>query len=293
MDKKQRKLIEKTIRGEVDILDERLIKLNQIEKTLEPLGGLLNIEQKDMPLYFTSDVRWMSDLEKYYKDDVFYNQYFIETLKNLIYADRLYTAGCLLKFSDLLDAIREYTNHSISPLSNQLRYQQIKEIGEDALLCNITFTALKLQIYSICDNLTDVWGRKITEYCTNNGNSIIKELVEEEYQTKAKINTQTIIEHMSMQELSLLRQKIRTGEKFFIYRGFAIKETDKVRRGMKTDGDLYFLQDSGTGLSYTLDENVAVFFAHRSICGAHSSIRSRYYIPHKLHMCRMISIWKY
>lgn len=281
MDKNQRKLIEKEIREEVDSLDERLIKLNQIMNILEPLGGLNNIEPIDMHKYFTSDARWMDIMEPYYRDDVIYNKYFIGKLKNLIYADKLYTAGCLLKFSDLLDAIEEYTIYSISPLSNQLRYQQIKAIDEDALLGNITLTALKLMIYSICDNLTDTWGREITEYCTNNDNNVIKELVEEEYQTKSKINTQSVAEHMSMQELSLLRQKIRTGEKFFIYRGFAIKETDKVRRGMKTDGDLYYLQDSGTGLSYTLDESVAVFFAHRSICSSHSSVRSRYYIPTK------------
>ena len=125
-------------------------------------------------------------------------------------------------------------------------------------------TALKLKTYSICDNLKDEWGNKIARYCTDNKNSIITKLVEEEYKYKSSVNNLNIVEHLSLQELSFLKAKLDTGEKFIIYRGFAIEEKDSVRRGIKTSGDEYYMQNAGTGLSYSLNKNIAYYFACRS-----------------------------
>ena len=61
----------------------------------------------------------------------------------------------------------------MSPLSNENRYKQVQLIEEDGLLSDISLTYLKLKTYSVCDELNDEYGKKITEYCTNNDNNII------------------------------------------------------------------------------------------------------------------------
>ena len=79
-----------------------------------------------------------------------------------------------------------------------------------------------------------------------------------------KNKTGNIRHQISIQELGLLLKKIKTGEKFKIYRGFTIKDDIEVRvRKAKKDDDIekYFQQDAGTGLSYSLDINIAFFFA--------------------------------
>lgn len=267
MDKKTRKSIETDTKNELDAITERLININALKDVLhkKPLSSA--IKPLEFQGFLTGDSRWINELEETFKDTHTYRDNYIIKLKEVVYCDRLYSLGCLREFKDLSIAIKEFVRYAICPLSNEYRYKQVKLIEEDDLLCDISLTALKIKTYNICDNLGNEWGDKITRYCCLNDHDIIIELVEEEYKKKSSNNSMNLKEHMSFQELRLLREKLKTGEKFKIYRGFSIKDTDRVRKGLKSDGDLYYLQDSGTGLSYTLDERVAWYFAHRSICG--------------------------
>ena len=58
---------------------------------------------------------------------------------------------------------------------------------------------------------------------------------------------------------------MRKGESIKLYRGFAISSDERVRQGYKKDGEKYFKQCAGTGISYSLNRNVAGYFAMRKI----------------------------
>jgi hypothetical protein len=269
MDKKKMKLIENETLTEVNGLDKRLYDIFALKDVLADKPFKQKLTTEDIFLKFlTSDKRWIEDFETTFKDIDSYIENYLTKLKEVVFYDRLYnTFGYLREFEDLSNAINEFVKYAITPLSNEYRYKQVKLIEKEELLSDISFTALKINTYNICDNLRNEWGDKITRYCTDNDNNIIIELVEEEYKTKSSNSSMNLKEHMSFQELKLLREKIKTGEKFNIYRGFSIEDTDRVRQGLKCDGDIYYLQSAGTGLSYTLNESVAWRFVHRHICG--------------------------
>ena len=269
MDKKQRKLIEAEVEDAISTIEERLININAIKEHLnynKPLSKPLTT--MELMGLLTSDSRHLEDLEKNFKDTKFYFMNYLDKLKALVKQDLLYTRSCNDKFGKIQDCIIDFVKYCICPLSNANRYKQVQLIEEDGLLSDISLTYLKLKTYSVCDELNDEYGKKITEYCTNNDNNIIAELIEAELTDMKKKDSNNVKDQMSMQELGLLLDKIKKGEKFKIYRGCCIDDDIEVRvRQAKKDDDIekYFLQDAGTGLSYTLDLNVAFFFAFRKV----------------------------
>lgn len=270
MDKKTKQKVIKDARKYADDLPtDRLLKINPIYLFLDrfetkPLTERISAQEFQLT-QLTGDSRWIEELEEVFKNSNFYIKNYQKILRELVYHDQLYTQGCLDKFSSLTDIVEKFSKYCICPLSNENRYKQVKMLEEDGLLCSLCITILKLETYSVCDELNDVWGKKITEYCTDNDNTIITELLEEEYKEKAKSFNKDIADAMSFQDHKKLWDCIRKNEKFYIYRGFSVKETDMVRKGLKSEGDLYYLQNAGTGMSYSLNENIAYFFTHRSI----------------------------
>jgi len=269
MDKKARKLIEKEAREYADGLSVELFaNLNPLCIVLEEIGKLPETEEEknDFCLkQLTKDNRWREELMNNWRNMRYYIKQHTATITELIYQDALYTAGCIDRFGSLLDAINDFAKYCICTLSNENRYKQVKLLDNEGLISKICLTALKLKTYSICDDLKDEWGKQITEYCTNNENEVIVELLEEEYKDKAKEFGNNIADVLTLQDYKKLRDCIKSGEKFIIYRGFAITEEDRVRRGTKSEGDIYYLQSAGTGMSYSLNEDIAYFFAHRAI----------------------------
>jgi hypothetical protein len=257
-------------------------ELNKVFDLERPFGfDELTIIKK----YFTSDKRWRSEARNYFVNALNYRTKYLKNLKQLIQTDRLYTAGLLESFGDLYRAVNTFATYAITILSNELRYKQVKAIDEEGLLGKISLTQLKIRTYNICDNLKDKWGMEIARYCTNNDNTIIVKLLEEEYKEQSLVYSMNIAEHLSIQELHLLKKKVDNGEKFIIYRAFGVRQDEWVRKGNKEDGELYYLQDAGTGLSYTLNKDCAYYFAHRAIVGDDQPtkewLEERYYKPNE------------
>jgi len=270
MDRKTKKeLIKSTRKYADDLPTERLLEINPIHLFLDKFEKRPLTERPSAQEFrltqLTSDARWEKELEKVFKNGEFFLKNYQRLLRVLVYHDQLYTQGCLDKFGSLTDIVIEFSRNCICPLSNENRYKQMKMLEEDGLLCSLCITMLKLETYSVCDELNDMWGKQITEYCTNNDSNIVIELLEEEYKEKSKSFNNDIVSAMTFQDYKMLRDCIRKNAKFYIYRGFSVKETEMVRRGIKSEGDIYYLQNAGTGMSYSLDENVAYYFTHRSI----------------------------
>ena len=140
----------------------------------------------------TSDSRHLENLEKNFKNTKFYFINYLDKLKELVKQDLLYTRSCNDKFGKIQDAIIDFVKYCICPLSNANRYKQVQLIDEDGLLSDISLTYLKLKTYNICDELNDEYGKKITEYCTNNDHNIIAELIEAELTDMKKNKIVTI-----------------------------------------------------------------------------------------------------
>jgi hypothetical protein len=283
--RKEKKIIKEEIKKELKGIEEKLMNINELNKVFDlerPFGfDELTIIKK----YFTSDKRWRSEARNYFVNALNYRTKYLKNLKQLIQTDRLYTAGLLESFGDLYRAVNTFATYAITILSNELRYKQVKAIDEEGLLGKISLTQLKIRTYNICDNLKDKWGMEIARYCTNNDNTIIVKLLEEEYKEQSLVYSMNIAEHLSIQELHLLKKKVDNGEKFIIYRAFGVRQDEWVRKGNKEDGELYYLQDAGTGLSYTLNKDCAYYFAHRAIVGDDQPtkewLEERYYKPNE------------
>jgi len=272
MDKKTRKKFIRDLKESVNNTDKsEILSLNHLQQMLIEFekGKVLSID--DMSEYLmtqlTDDTRHIQKLEKDFRDTSYHMQKFDETFRDMLIKDVLYTHGCLDNNIELLNAIDKFGEYCICVLSNENRYKQIKLIDDANLLSVIGLTALKLKTYVVCDNLNDEWGRKITEYCTTNDNKTIIELLELEYKEKSNQNNIDVCSAMTIQDFGKIIKHIRNNEKFYIYRGFSVMETDMVRSGIKDDGDLFYLQNAGTGMSYSLDENIAYYFCHRSVAG--------------------------
>ena len=265
MDKKQRKLIEAEVEETISSIEERLVNINALKEHLninKPLAPPLTSEE--LMSLLTDDERHLEKLEKDFKNTKNYFINYIDKLKELIKQDLLYTHSCNDRFGKVQDATIDFVRYCITPLSNENRYKQVQLIDDDGLLSDVCLTYLKLKTYNICDNLNDKYGKKITEYCTNNDHNIITALIEAELTDMKKKKSGDVRHQISIQELGLILNKIKTGDKFKIYRGFTIKDDIEVRvRKAKKNDDIekYFQQDAGTGLSYSLDMNVAFFFA--------------------------------
>ena len=283
--RKERKVLKDEIKKELKGIDERLMNINELNKVFDLERPFYIEDLQSIKKYFTNDKRWRSQTRKHFVNAFVYKTNYLKNLKQLIQKDRLYAAGLLESFGDLYDAVNTFATYAITTLSNELRYKQIKEIENEGLLGELSLTQLKIRTYNICDNLRDKWGMEIAEYCTNNDNTIIVKLLEEEYKEQSLVYSTNIVEHLSIQELHLLKKKVDNGEKFIIYRAFGVREDEWVRKGKKIDGELYYLQDAGTGLSYTLNKDCAYYFAHRAICGDDQPpkkwLEERYYKPNE------------
>ena len=279
-EKKARKLLENQIRIEVmkmDIPDN----INAFTNGVKEGENLTKEERREQVL--TQDERWFKVVNEYLSGEKVYEHSFEKNLRNIILYNRYYEEGILAGMQEtdernpaltrkgfmlLTFAIKDLVFENISVLSNKYRYNQVKMIEESGLLGEIALTFLKLQTYNICDNLKNEYGKKITRYCAINDTKIITKLIEIDYEDKIKNSYGNVINQMSVVELAYLYKKIKKGEKFTIWRGFAITKEQRVRRGLKADGDnAYYLQDAGTGLSYTMDKQVAYYFIHRALVG--------------------------
>lgn len=253
-------------------MDKRqILSLNHLQLMLIEYEKDKVLSIDDMSEYLmtqlTDDSRHRKELEKDFKNTTYHMQMFDETFRDMLLKDILYTHGCLDNNIKLLNAWEKFEKYCIRVLSNENRYKQIKLIDDANLLSVISMTALKLRTYVVCDNLNDEWGRKITEYCTSNDNKTIIELLELEYKEKSNQSNIDVCSALTIQDFGKIIKHIRNNEKFYIYRGFSVMETDMVRSGIKDDGDLFYLQNAGTGMSYSLDENIAYYFCHRSVAG--------------------------
>tara|TARA_B100001250_G_scaffold414491_1_gene453220 strand:+ start:3407 stop:4939 length:1533 start_codon:yes stop_codon:yes gene_type:complete len=261
--KKRQKLIKELwiqIENEVKELKEEIDKSS-------PLRDYWKTHQKkeDRDNFYTlignKEERWKDEGNKIKNNpDKWENEYRTH-LTNLIKFNKGKERG--IPSADLLDKRRAEIIEvffKINCVNVKAKIKWIKRMEDNNLLDAESFTNLKRKFYSNCDALQSNDGRIMTELCMNNNFQTIVDVLEEEIRADMQVDSPNLADHLTKEDNLRLREILRRGELTHLYRGFLVKEDEYVRQGKKDDGEKYWLQDAGKGISYSLDRNVAGFF---------------------------------
>ena len=193
-----------------------------------------------------------------------YEEKYQEFLSELLVADRASDYG-IPKSSERKDIAYEYINTCIIYLTVDAKVKWLEYCIENKLFTNKTLTKFKLEVYTKCDALKTEEGRILSEICIDNDYGTLQKILDEELKSEA-INPPAEWENyrlsISRTELELLNEKMQTGEPFYVYRGFLVDKDEYVRAGKKSSGADYWKQVGGQGLSYSLNKNIAIYFAY-------------------------------
>ena len=256
-------------------LAAELVWEDQIEliNQLSPLTNFLkdNDWEDRRREFFNKEEGWADIINEYSsKTAGNYSLKFNNTIASLIAIDKLICEGKDELYEErglLLATLQEL----IGILTNKRKLEFISLLLQSKKLSEGTLFLIKMTIYSSIDTY-DEYGDKVAELCIK-GNSIkvIEEAVEEELNNSIKYNAKNLRNEIIEAEARELNERIKKGNPFYIYRGFAINKdegkTERIRKGRLSKGEVedYYKQESGTGISYSLSKDVAGYFAFRGI----------------------------
>ena len=238
-------------------------------QSLSPLQGLFNGEWDWVNCdkeFFCENERYRKTAKKY-KGKGFYEKDFIEIVSRIFCADIEIKEGNIEYIETRCDAIGDLAP-LIGCINNARKVDLVHNLIVKSGLSDNTLFLIKMAAYGTLEKY-DEEGTKLTRICIGNNdvNTIYSASAEEDvffdsYNSSATGNNSTQIMQF---ELGIIKEKIARGETITLYRGFSINDDERVRQGYKRDGEEYFKQRAGTGISYSLNRNVAGYFAMRSI----------------------------
>lgn len=237
--------------------------------SLSPLQGFFNGEWDwiDVNEKFFCDNERYSDIVSKYKKRGFYQKDFEEILTRIINADEELVKGNIEFLHIRRDEIAKLRD-MIGCINNSRKVDFIHNINTKSGMSENTIFLIKMSVYGTIEKY-DKESEILTGICIgDNKNDVIYSssveediLLEDRWMDGDICNTTTIMRF----ELDIIKEKISKGESIKLYRGFAISSDERVRQGYKKDGEKYFKQCAGTGISYSLNRNVAGYFAMRAI----------------------------
>ena len=237
--------------------------------SLSPLQGFFNGEWDwiDVDEEFFCDNERFIGLKAKYKGKGFYQKDFEETLTRIINADEEVVNGNIEYLAERMDAMSDF-GRLIGCINNKRKVDLIHKIVTKSGLGENTIFQIKMLAYGTIEKY-DEESRKLTRLCIgdNKTDVIYSSSAEEDILLEGLCiggDTRNTISIMRF-ELEMIKEKMRKGESIKLYRGFAINSDERVRQGYRKEGEKYFKQSAGTGISYSLNRNVAGYFAMRSI----------------------------
>lgn len=151
--------------------------------------------------------------------------------------------------------------------NNKRKAEFINKFIKLSGVCDNTLFLVKMTIYGTIE-VYDNAGTELTELCIGNNNidAIYAATTEEDIVFDKLLMDEERNDFQIMKyELKLIKESMRNDKSIKLYRGFSIDSSERVRKGYKKDGESYFKQDAGSGISYSLSKDVAGYFAMRSI----------------------------
>ena len=206
-----------------------------------------------------SQTRRLEIAEVIVKRPDYYENLYQEHLEKLLKSDKAFVRG-IPKSADNRNEAISWIKSLLSGLSLDGRIKWLRKIIDLELFSEEILTKFRLTLYSMSDDLKTDKGRELTELCIQNKYKTISDLLDNEIEKMSQFEGQDLNRHIMQNELKELRRLLDIGDPFYVYRGFLVDEDEYVRLGKKSEGDAYWKQDAGIGISYSLDRNIAGYF---------------------------------
>lgn len=146
----------------------------------------------------------------------------------------------------------------------EYRLEFCKKLEDIKLLTNLSMTRIKHYLYYENNELkrSDA-GLEFSKLCFENAEyATILDMLEEEIDDYKDNTDPDIKEHFVREEAEQIRKLLKGDELFYVYRGFLVDEDEYVRAGKKVDGADYYKQNAGKGVSYSINEETAMYFIY-------------------------------
>ena len=193
-----------------------------------------------------------------------YEEKYQEIMSELLISDKANDLGIPRTAERKRDALKLVSTW-ISFLTTDAKIKWLKYCTENKLFSNQTLTKFKLEIYTTSDALHTDKGKVLSAMCIDNDYETLKILIDQELQSSA-LNPSPEFENNKLtilrSELEELKEKIESGDPFYVYRGFLVEKDEYVRAGKKGSGEDYWQQLGGQGLSYSLSKDIAIYFTY-------------------------------
>lgn len=237
-------------------------------KTISPLEGFLNNEWEWVDVdkeFFCSNDRFKPSVIAY-KGKKYFQKDFEDIISSIILADEEIKKGNI-EYLELRSRAIGETSGLIGCINNERKIEFIKKFVKWGGVCDNTLFLLKMTIYGTLEVYDDA-GTELTKLCIeeNERDAIYATATEEDIVFEKLLMDEERNDFQIMKyELELIKESMRNDKPIKLYRGFSIDSSERVRKGYKKDGDNYFKQDAGAGISYSLSRDVAGYFAMRNI----------------------------
>ena len=237
-------------------------------KMISPLGSFFKNEWEWIDVdkeFFCNNDRFKSNVIAY-KGKKYYQKDFEEIISGIIIADEEIKKGNIEYLELRSREIGEF-GPLIGCINNKRKIEFIKKFIKWGGVCDNTLFLLKMTIYGTLEVYDDA-GTELTKLCIedNETDAIDAAATDEDIVFEKLLMDEERNDFQIMKyELELIKESMRNDKPIKLYRGFSIDSSQRVRQGYKEDGESYFKQDAGAGISYSLSRYVAGYFAMRSI----------------------------
>ena len=161
------------------------------------------------------------------------------------------------------DALRNVSN-TLTLFQTEYRLDFCKQLQDMKLLTNVSMTRIKHYLYYENDELkrSDA-GLEFSKLCFENAEyATILDMLEDEIEDLKDETDPDIKSHFIREDAEKIRELLKGDDLFYVYRGFLVDEDEYVRAGKKVDGADYYKQNAGKGVSYSINEETAMYFIY-------------------------------
>lgn len=265
MNRKQLQKLKKSIYEKINIevlpLEDSLIKLS-------PFYPIASGSEAEGDFFKRFNTLFANSIQKYKNKGVLkdfwikdHKQY-VDYIITLIKTERAIEYG-IDDIEGRRNEALEYINRKLCCFNTEVRYEFLKELQQMELLTKISMTRLKHTNYYQNEELKGEAGLKLSKLCFENVEyGTIVDMLDEDIEKFSKVSDPTIKEHFTRTDAEKIRELLIAGKPFYVYRGFVVDENEYVRAGKKVDGDDYYKQNAGIGISYSIDRDVALYFCY-------------------------------
>ena len=260
--KKRQKLIKEAY----SVVNDRVKEKEEDIKYTSPLFDYWKLPEEERTDDYINDLctkeeRWIEGTIAIKKDPYYWETKYNLHMKELVSKDIASNMGIPNSLEKKFSAVDTVIT-GMGMLDVKGRREWLEKCIKKELFTPQTITRLKTRIYAKTDALKTDEGYKLTEVCIDNDASAVRKFLDEELVNNLYDDAKNIARHFCKNDLQKLKELIDIGDPFYVYRGFVIDGDERIRMGKRDDGADYWKQDAGSGISYSLNRDTAIYFAY-------------------------------